>query len=184
MNNDILQIAQRLHGLREDVGATIEEVASVGGMKPELYLQYEKGELDIPIGFLKKVAETYRVDLSTLLFADEPRMSSYFLTRKDKGASIERVAEYKYQSLSAGFQDRLADAFQVTVEPKPAGTPVHHSSHAGQEFLIVTEGRLLFQLREKDLILEEGDSIYFDASLAHGMQALDGKAVKFITVII
>jgi mannose-6-phosphate isomerase-like protein (cupin superfamily) len=36
----------------------------------------------------------------------------------------------------------------------------------------------------KELILNEGDSIYFDASLSHGMQPMDGKPVKLLVVII
>ena len=35
----------------------------------------------------------------------------------------------------------------------------------------------------KDIILNEGDSLYFDSNKPHGMQALDGKPVKFLAVI-
>ena len=42
----------------------------------------------------------------------------------------------------------------------------------------------ILQINGKDLILEEGDSIYFDSSLPHGMKALDGKRVKFIAVVL
>ncbi len=72
----------------------------------------------------------------------------------------------------------------VTVEPKPDETPIHLSQHSGQEFNIVIKGRLLIHINGKDLILEKGDSLYFDPGLPHGMKALDGKPVKFLTVII
>jgi quercetin dioxygenase-like cupin family protein len=35
----------------------------------------------------------------------------------------------------------------------------------------------------KNLILEEGDSIWFDSGLPHGMKALGGKEVKFLAVV-
>ena len=35
----------------------------------------------------------------------------------------------------------------------------------------------------RDLILNEGDSLYFNSKLPHGMKALDGKTVKFLAVI-
>ena len=35
-------------------------------------------------------------------------MNSYFLTRKGKGASVQRTQAYKYQSLAAGFMNRKA----------------------------------------------------------------------------
>ena len=56
---------------------------------------------------------------------EEPKMSSYFLTRKGAGVSVERTKAYKYEALASGFRRRIADPFIVTVEPKPEGTPLH-----------------------------------------------------------
>ena len=39
------------------------------------------------------------------------------------------------------------------------------------------------RLNGKDLILNEGDSIYFNAELPHGMKALDDKKVSFLAII-
>ena len=35
----------------------------------------------------------------------------------------------------------------------------------------------------KEIILNQGDSIYFNSKLPHGMKALDGKTVRFLAVI-
>jgi quercetin dioxygenase-like cupin family protein len=118
------------------------------------------------------------------MFGDEPKMSAYFVTRKGKGVSVERTKAYKYQSLAAGFSKRKADPFMVTVHPKPDDEPVYQNSHAGQEYNYVIKGRLLIQINGKDIILEEGDSIYFNSELPHGMKALDDKAVKFLAIIL
>ena len=71
----------------------------------------------------------------------------------------------------------------VTVHPKPDDTPIYLNSHPGQEYNLVVQGRLLLQINNKELILEEGDSIYFDSQLPHGMKALDGEKVCFLAVI-
>ena len=110
-------------------------------------------------------------------------MSSYFLTRAGKGVSIERTKAYKYESLASGFINRTVDPFIVTVEPKTDDEPIHYNSHAGQEFNLVLEGRMMFNINGKELILSEGDSIYFNAKLPHGMKALDGKTVRFLATI-
>jgi quercetin dioxygenase-like cupin family protein len=110
-------------------------------------------------------------------------MSSYFLTRKGQGAAVERTQAYKYQSLGAGFRNRKADPFIVTVEPKEDDAPIYENSHAGQEFNIILEGRMMLKIAGKEIILSEGDSIYFDALRPHGMKALDGKSVKFLAII-
>ncbi len=83
-----------------------------------------------------------------------------------------------------GLSDRKADPFIVTVHPKKEGELVFQNTHEGQEFNYVLSGRMLIQINGKDMILNEGDSIYFDSSLPHGMQALDGKEVKFLAIIL
>ena len=108
-------------------------------------------------------------------------MSSYFLTRAGKGVSIERTKVYKYQSLAAGFIHRQADPFIVTVEPND--NPIHYNSHEGQEFNYVLEGQMMLSINGKELILNEGDSLYFNSKLPHGMKALNGKKVRFLAVI-
>ncbi|MBQ7824068.1 MAG: cupin domain-containing protein [Bacteroidaceae bacterium] len=184
MNEQIKQIAQRLIGLRDVLNITTEEIARVCGIPESEYVELESGMVDIPVSLLYRVGKHYNIELSTLMFGDEPRMNAYFLTRKDKGAAVERVKAYKYQSLAAGFMNRLADPFLVTVDPKPENTEIHLNTHPGQEFNMVIEGRMMLSINGKDLILETGDSIYFDSSLPHGMKALDNKTVKFLAMII
>ena len=130
---------------------------------------------------LQQIARHYNIALDALMFGEEPKMSTYFLTRAGKGISVERTKAYKYQSLAAGFKDRKADPFIVTVEPNDR--PMHYNTHAGQEFNLVLEGRMQLCIGGKELILNQGDSIYFDSTLPHGMKALDQRTVKFLAII-
>jgi len=143
----------------------------------------ESGHIDIPVSILHQIGNHYEIDLSALMFGEEPRMNSYFLTRKGKGASVQRTQAYKYQSLAAGFMNRKADPFIVTVEPHDEEEPIYLNTHPGQEFNYVLEGRMTLQIGNKQLILNEGDSLYFDANRPHGMKALDGKRVQFLAII-
>ncbi|MDR1813894.1 MAG: cupin domain-containing protein [Tannerella sp.] len=184
MNEQIRQIAARLKGLREALEISVEDIAKVAGITPDEYITVESGAVDISVSMLHNIAAAYGVDLTALMFGDEPKMSAYFVTRKGKGVSVERTKAYKYQSLAAGFSKRKADPFMVTVHPKPDNEPVYQNSHAGQEYNYVISGRMLLQINGKDIILEEGDSIYFDALQPHGMKALDGQTVQFLAIII
>ena len=184
MENELRQIGLRLKGLRDALELNQKEFAESCDIPYEDYLKYEAGEKDFSISLLKRIASQYNVELTALMFDDEPHMNSYFITRKDKGLAIERVKVYNYEALAAGFNNRKADIFNVTVEPKPESEPVHLSTHHGQEFNLVIEGRMLIHINGKEVILEEGDSIYFDSSLSHGMKALDNKRVKFLAVVL
>lgn len=183
MNKHIKEIALRLKGLRDVLDVGEAEMAEVCGVSVEQYNLYESGEIDIPVGVLYSISKHYKVEMSALLFGEEPHMSSYFLTRKGPGAAVRRSKAYKYQSLAAGFARRKANPFLVKVVPSDSDT-VHLNSHEGQEFNMVLEGKMMLTIDGKELILEEGDSIYFDSMRPHGMKALDGKNLKILAIII
>ena len=181
MNDQIRQIAERLRGLRDVLELTADDIARDCDITADEYLLAETGDYDISVSMLQKIALNYGIALDALMFGEEPKMSTYFLTRAGKGTSIERTKAYKYQSLAAGFMNRNADPFIVTVEPND--NPIHYNSHSGQEFTLVLEGRMMISIDGKELVLNQGDSLYFNSKLPHGMKALDGKTVRFLSVI-
>ena len=91
MNEQIKQIAERLRGLRDVLDLTPEEVAESCQMPVETYLEMESGNKDISVSALQQIARKYDVSLDVLMFGEEPKMSSYFLTRKGAGVSVERT---------------------------------------------------------------------------------------------
>ena len=182
MNEQIKQIAERLKGLRESLDLSLQEMAEQCKRTVAEIEQYETGENDIPMSFLFDVAQHFHIDTSTLISGEEPRMSVYFLTRYGRGISVERTKAYKYQALASGYKRRKAEPFEVTVEPNDR--PLYLNTHKGEEFNYVLEGRLQLHINGKDLILNPGDSIYFDSSYPHGMKALDDNPVKFLAIIL
>jgi transcriptional regulator with XRE-family HTH domain len=184
MDEQIKQIAERLKGLREALDMSEDGMAATAGLSVDEYLRMENGTTDISVSVLHKLSQACGVELTTLMFGDEPKMNSYFVTRRGKGVAVERSKAYKYQSLAAGFARRKADPFLVTVHPKPEGETPSLNSHLGQEFNMILSGRLLLYIAGKEIILETGDSIYFDSHQPHAMQALDGEKVVFLAVIL
>jgi len=183
MEEQIRQIAERLRGLREVMEISVEDVAKTCGISIEKYCEYESGNVDIPISVLHNICRKYGVELTVLLTGQEPHMHSYSLVRKNQGIDVERSKAYKYQSLAHSFINRKAEPFLVTVEPKPVSTEFCLNTHPGQEFNYILKGRLKFNLDGKEMILEEGDSIYFNSGLPHGMLALDDKECQFLATI-
>jgi len=180
MDDQIKQLGERLKGLRDVLDLSIEEVAATIGVSPDKYEKIEAGESDITISNLMKISHKYGVSAEELMFAEAPRMKTYSVVRRGQGKSIERTKAYKYQSLVGGFVGHKADVFIVTVEPKPNAHTIYKNTHPGQEFNLVLEGAMQLYIGGKTLILEEGDSIYFDSSTPHGMLAVGDKPVKFL----
>jgi len=182
MNEQVKQIAQRLKGLRESLDLSQAEMAEQCKRSVEEIRQYETGEKDIPMSFLFDVGQYFHIDTSTLISGEEPRMSVYFLTRNGQGTSVERTKAYKYQALASGYKHPKIEPFEVTVEPSDQSICLN--AHEGEEFNYILEGRLHLHINGKNLILNPGDSIYFNSSCPHGMKALDDKPVKFLAIIL
>lgn len=180
-NHNIEQVAKRLRGLRDALDLSTAEIARVCNIEENAYIAYENGESDVSVSFLHRLSHEYGVELTALLFGEEPKMKSYFVTRKGKGEKMERTKAYSYQSLAAGFTNKIMDPFMVTVEPSTKADKLN--SHEGQEFNFVIKGRMELTIGGNKIILEEGDSIMFDATRPHMMRALDDKSVKFIAII-
>ena len=180
MDDQLRQIGDRLRGQSDVLDNPADEVAETIGVSVEKYEKIEQGEADITISNLMKIAKKYGISTEELIFAETPHMKSYFVVRNGQGVSIERTKAYKYQSLVSGFVGHKADVFIVTVEPKPEAHVVYKNSHPGQEFNLVLEGKMELYIAGKTIVLEEGDSIYFDSTKPHGMLAVGNKAVKFL----
>ena len=176
------EIAERLRGLRDSVDLSTAEMAAQTGIEQGTYETYETGNVDIPMSYICQVAKTFNVDTSIILSGTETHAESYFVTRKGLGISVERSKAYKYRDLAGGFKNAKATPFLVTVEPND--NPIHLNSHPGQEFNLMEKGTLLLQIDGKDIILEEGDSIYFDATKPHGMKALNNEKARFLAIIL
>lgn len=183
MNNYNKNIGNRIRDLRELSDITIKELAQDLGIDEETYIQYENGEVDIPASFLYELSNIFQVDLGLLLTGNETRMKIFDVTRANRGVSIDRRKEYTYENLCTKFIHKRAETFIVNLDPEKNKKP-SLNSHPGQEFNYILEGSVKLYIHNNEIILNEGDSIFFDSIHRHAMIALNGKPAKFLAVII
>lgn len=177
-------VASRLRGLRDALDMTVEDFADSCGVDRDTYLGYESGKVDIPVSFIHTIAHIHGVELQALLFGEEPKMASYFVTRAGKGYRVERTAAYSYQSLAFGFTGKRLNPFMVTVEPCSDDKEMTFNTHNGQEFNYVVSGKMEIHIGNNVIVLDEGDSIMFNSLIPHGMKAIGSEPVKFLAMII
>ena len=182
MKESIKNIGSRIKELRKLSDFTTDEIATEFNMDEKEYIQYENGEKDIPASILYEIANKFKVDMGLLLTGEETRMHVFNVTRKEKGVSVERRKQYKYENLGEKFIHKKGETFIVTVEPKDGKKP-KTNTHPGQEFDYILEGSIKFYIHDNEIILNEGDSIFFDSNYEHAMEALNGKIAKFLAVI-
>jgi mannose-6-phosphate isomerase-like protein (cupin superfamily)/DNA-binding XRE family transcriptional regulator len=184
MTDQIKLIAERIKGLRDILGISSESLAGDLGISNELLNQYESGNIDIPVGILFKLGQKYNIELSALLSGENPRLHVYCVVRKGKGLNIDRRKQYKYEHLAYNFINKKAEPFIVTIDPPGEGVQPEFNSHPGQEFNYVIEGTMKIMIDDHEVILNQGDSIYYDSSHNHAMRALNNAPVKMLAIIL
>ncbi|MBQ2818443.1 MAG: helix-turn-helix transcriptional regulator [Clostridia bacterium] len=184
MSEHIMGIAARIRELREISDITIEEMANNLNVSVETYEAYETGLIDIPISVLIAISECFNVEVGALLTGGDPRLVMYSVTRAGKGVDMAHSFGYKYQSLAYNFSGKVAEPFQVTIEPNQTNTPISQNAHSGQEFDFVIEGTLRVVINDNEIILNAGDCIYFNSIYPHGMEAYGDKPAKFLAIVL
>ena len=183
--NQLSEVATRVKELREIMGFSVNEMTEKTNVTVEQYLAYESGKEDIPFSFIHKCALALKVDMTDLLEGRSAKLSTYTVTRKGKGQETAKEDGIDISNLAPKFKGKLAEPYYVTYEYSKSqqDKPIHLTTHSGQEFDLVLSGKLKVQVGEHVEVLSEGDSIYYNSSLPHGMIAVDGKDCTFVAVV-
>lgn len=181
----ILEIAERIKGLREILEYTPEQMAEKVQVSAEQYRACESGEHDFGFTFLYDCARVLGVDIVELLTGETPKLSFYTVVRSGKGLPMSRREGFTYRHLAYHMKDKLSEPFLVTApySEKEQNEPIHLNRHDGQEFDYVLKGSLKVQLEDHVEVLVEGDAVYYDSSHDHGMIATGGNDCVFLAFV-
>ncbi|RBQ22469.1 hypothetical protein ALNOE001_19440 [Candidatus Methanobinarius endosymbioticus] len=178
----VKDIGSRVKELRELSDISLENAANQLDIDKEEYLKYEVGKKDIPVSVLYEISQILKVDMGLLVSGEETRMNVFNITRAEKGVPIEKREGYECESLADRFVNKKLETMTVKVEPIDEKPPMNY--HSGQEFNHVLDGSLMLYIHNREIILNKGDSIFFDSNYGHAMKALNGKPAKFLAVIV
>ena len=181
MNKEINEIAERLKGLREACGYTIEELCEELSFDIDTYKSYEESGEDIPISAVYAVANKFGVDFAEIITGRSARLDTYQVVRRGEGEDVSRYPGYKFEDLAFRYSGKIMQPLLVTLEP--SDEPAALVSHSGQEFNMVLEGQIELVFNDKSIILNPGDSVYFNPNHMHGQRCYSDVKARFLTVI-
>ncbi|MBE6986950.1 MAG: cupin domain-containing protein [Ruminococcaceae bacterium] len=180
------EMAQRIRTLREIVGLTAEEMALKTGVSVSEYSDCEAGRSDLNFAFLYRCALALNVDVTDIIEGSSPRLAGYTVTRKGDGQQIQKAHGMTYFNLASAFKNRIAEPLYVVseYEEKAQNADIELTSHDGQECDVVVKGALKVQVGDHIEVLHQGDSIYYDSSIPHGMIAVEGADCEFYAFVL
>lgn len=175
------EIARRIAGLRDACGYTQAEFAEKIGVDEATYAGYEKNGDDIPISVLYRISNLCGVDFTEILTGTPARLDTYHVVRAGEGRDVDRYPGYCFSDLAFRYSHKIMQPLLVTLDPSDA--PAELVRHNGQEFNYVVRGSVIVTFDDRELLLHEGDSIYFNPTHAHGQKCGGDEPATFLTVI-
>ena len=186
MDYSLKEVAGRIKDLREAKGYTPEELARLTGVSVEAYRTLEQGETDFSFTFIYKCAKACGVEVVDLLEGRSSTLTSFAITRKGEGLKILKQHGVEYNNLAPKFKEKLAEPFLVKFPylPEEQNAPMKLNSHNGQEFDVIVKGSLKVQVGSHVDVLHEGDSIFYNSLIPHGMIAVSEGGCEFHAVVL
>ncbi|MBE7048935.1 MAG: helix-turn-helix domain-containing protein [Ruminococcaceae bacterium] len=179
--NELLELARRISGLREDCGYTQEEMAAELQIDLAVYQDYEETGKNIPISVIYELANKLGVDFTEIMTGTRAKLDTYHIVRNGQGKTVDRYPGYAFKDLAFRYVGKMMQPLLVTLDP--TDEPAALVKHRGQEFNYVVSGTMALTFDGKEHILEVGDSIYFNPNYLHGQRCVGTEPAVFLTMI-
>jgi transcriptional regulator with XRE-family HTH domain len=162
------EIGPKVHALRLSKKMGLVDLGKHSGLSPALLSKIENSKIFPPLGTLLRIAMVFGVGLDHF-FGEEKSVVSIARKAERKRFPNDPDSEapsYYFESLDFAATDRKMSSYLAEfVATGPDEADGH--AHDGEELVYVLEGELGLRVGKATYQLAEGDSIYFDSSIAH-----------------
>jgi transcriptional regulator with XRE-family HTH domain len=174
------EIGPFIRDLRKARGMTMTDLAARTGFSQGFLSKVETSKSAPSVSTLIKIANALDVRLS-YIFGEFESETTLTLVKKNERKELARNGSqfgYRYEALAPQFLNRRMDPYVLTHPAHTEISPIFQ--HEGQEMIYVLEGKMRFLHGTKEMIVEEGDCLYFDARIPHHGEPLGDADVKFL----
>jgi transcriptional regulator with XRE-family HTH domain len=177
-----IHVARRLAALRAESGLTLRALAERTGLSDAYINRVERQKTPINIANLEKVALAFGVPLASF-FESGAAQEPLVLTRAGTGKKARFRGRKGYLALMLAEAKKGKLMEPILVDLASAKTAVPLKAHSGQEFNYVIEGRCVFHFGRQRIELNEGDALYFDATVPHVCRAIGKGPTRLLAVV-
>lgn len=182
-----LHIGKKIRELRKKGGFVLQDLSDRSGLSKPLLSQIEKEIVSPPIATLLKISKALNTNIG-FFFQNDGSEEKVVVVRKDESKVIDsrylgrEESGYYYEALAYKKSKKYMEPFLVEFKRKKADQ-LTYFNHEGEEFIYLLEGRLEFRTEDRQVLLNPGDSLYFESSIPHAYRALGRKNAKALSVI-
>jgi transcriptional regulator with XRE-family HTH domain len=179
-------IGERIKRLRLKKSMGLVELGRHTGLSASFLSQLETGRVVPTLRNLARISMVFSKDLS-YFFETEPHTVFRVHKQNDRVRLPQTGVDdptYYFESLGYMVPDRHLDPYHAEFLPLKKTVDVRPHVHPGYEFLYMLGGELEIRHADKVHVLEERDSVYFDASTPHAYRCVSkGPATALIVTM-
>lgn len=174
----------RVRLLREQADLTLEQISKLSGVSRAMLSKVERGEKSPTIGVAKRIAHALNTSFSALVGDEGATRRAFALVRKEQ--------RQVFRDTETGFERYL-------LSPLMPGMPVevvlHHlppKTSTGKlppyptgvtKHVLAFRGRVFVGVGTVETVLEEGDTLYFEADVEHWVENQTARPAEYYLVI-
>ncbi len=181
-----VNVGTRVKGVREQRGLSLRDIGQRTGIQEATLAAIEDGSIAPPLGTIIKLAKALDMKMGYFISGEENK--PFTIVRHNDRRVVSRHDSkkgeqygYEFESLAPHKKDRHMEPFLVTLDP--AETEEERSTHDGQEFIFVLQGRMEVRLGDEIHVLAPGDAIYYDSTVPHLVKCHGDKSTKILAVL-
>lgn len=169
MNDFLIGIGKRLKDIRKKNNLTINELAFKANVSNGLVSRIENGRTIPSLPVLLDLIQSLEIDASFFFEGVEKKSNAKFIyLPKDSQQLIEKEVEaegFKYVHIFSKSLHSLGfEAVLLTLDPNSKREKVITDAW---EFKYILKGEVKYLIDNEEVILHEGDSLYFNGKLPH-----------------
>lgn len=178
----MITISNRLKKLREESKLSLRDLGERTGLSASFLSQIELGQVSPSIASLENIAIALNVHI-THFFDDQTKPDSIVMRKNERKRIYSQGSKAIIQPLAHKISNKKIEPLMLTIEVGGESGEHPYSSHHKEEFGIVIQGKVRFTLEDKEYVLEDGDSVYFNSTKPHRWQNIAKKEAFIILVI-
>ncbi len=186
---DADRVGKKIHALREQRGMTVADLADQSQCAANIIEELEAGEMTPSLAPLTKIARGLGVHLGT--FIDTAPHPGPAVVRADAREEVahfsgighaSRWGTLDFYSLAVNKEGRHMEPFIIDIHPT-VEEDITLSVHEGEEFIYVVTGSIEVTYGDEQLVLNPGDSIYYDSTTPHEVRAAGEEDARILAVV-
>jgi len=163
------RIGEKIRSLRLKKKLGLAQLGEHTGLSPAMISKIERGQLFPTLPTLLRIALVFGVGLEHFFVEPSERPTIAVVRREDRLRLPDRPGEgaqsYYFESLDFPVTDRKLQAFYAEFPAQAKVSELHQ--HEGAELIYVLKGQLVVSITGDDVVLNEGDAMYFDSGAPH-----------------